>query len=89
MIKKYKPMIYIFYGSSGIGKTLFANAVSNGLKDFKVVEDTTNYDIRKEFEKGKCVIIDNVKSKLNAEILARILTDDGFKTVLVEFKRFV
>ena len=84
----YNSMIYIFYGTSKIGKTLFANAVSKGLKEFNVVHDTTTEEIKQELNDGHCVIIDNIKSKVDAEVLARVLSDDGFKTVLVEFKAF-
>lgn len=87
--KKYDLGIYIFYGNSRIGKTLFADAISKGLnEEFKVVHDTTKEDIIKELKLGHCVIIDDIKTKIEAEILARVLSDDGFKTVLVEFKAF-
>ncbi len=89
MTKKYEPIVYIFYGTSGIGKSLFAKSIGKELNEFTVYSNNvSSYLISIEIKKGKCVIIDGIKTKIEAEYTARVLSDDGFKTVLVEFKTF-
>jgi len=89
-MKNLKPMMYIFYGSSGIGKTTIANVIGRDKKNFRLVnERTMTLEYLKELiSSGFCVVHDGSRKRINAEALARRISNIGISCVLVEFKVF-
>ena len=83
-------MVYVFYGSSRIGKTTLAKGVKAGVDNFKImsIKKFTQPDLEKEIRSGNCVIMDDIKTKNEAIRFARFITNSGIKCVLVEFGVF-
>lgn len=87
-MKNLKPIMYIFYGTSGIGKTTIANVIGRDKENFRLVNDTTLGEMQELINNGFCIVHDGSRKRLEAETLARRVSNVDIDCVLVEFKVF-